>query len=68
MSTKRTKTSGQFAKGVSGNPSGRPPGSRNHATLLIESMLEGEAEQLTRKVIDLPWAGTSPHCASAWTG
>ena len=57
MSTKRTKGSGQFSKGTSGNPSGRPAGSRNHATLLMESLLEGEAEQLTRKAIELALAG-----------
>ena len=57
MSTKRTNGSGQFSKGTSGNPSGRPPGSRNQATLLIESLLEGEAEQLTRKAMELAMAG-----------
>ena len=57
MSTKQTKGSGQFSKGTSGNPSGRPPGSRNQATLLMESLLEGEAEQLIRKVIELALAG-----------
>ena len=57
MSAKRTNGSGQFSKGTSGNPSGRPPGSRNHATLLMESLLEGEAEQLTRKAIELALAG-----------
>jgi Family of unknown function (DUF5681) len=57
MSTKRTKRSGQFSKGTSGNPSGRPPGSRNQATLLMESLLEGEAEQLTRKAMELALAG-----------
>ena len=43
----------QFPKGISGNPAGRPPGSRNKATLLMEALLEGEADQLTRKVIEL---------------
>ena len=57
MSAKRTNTSGHFSKGTSGNPSGRPPGSRNQATLLMESLLEGEAEQLTRKAMELALAG-----------
>ena len=57
MSNERTKNSGQFSKGTSGNPSGRPAGSRNHATLLMESLLEGEAEQLTRKLLELALGG-----------
>ena len=57
MSNKRDEGSGQFVKGASGNPSGRPPGSRNQSTLLMESMLEGQAEQLTQKAIDLALDG-----------
>ena len=41
-----------FAKGVSGNPAGRPPGARNRVSLAIEALLEGEAERLTRKAIE----------------
>ena len=55
MPTKRTN--GRFSKGTSGNPSGRPPGSRNRASLQMESLLEGDAEQLTRKAIELALAG-----------
>src|SRR5689334_11133102 len=54
---KRSNGSGQFSKGASGNPSGRPPGSRNKATLLMESMLENEAEKLTRQVIKMALKG-----------
>src|SRR4029077_7685570 len=39
--------------GQSGNPSGRPKGSRNRTTLAAEALLDGEAEQLTRKAIEL---------------
>jgi hypothetical protein len=46
-----------FVRGSSGNPKGRPKGSRNKATLAIEMMLEGEADAITRKVIDLALAG-----------
>jgi hypothetical protein len=35
-----------------GNP-GRPPGTRNKATLAALALLEGEAEALTRKAIEL---------------
>jgi len=38
--------------GRSGNPAGRPKGTRNKATLLAESLLHGEAEQIIRKLID----------------
>ena len=39
-----------------GNP-GRPKGSRHRATLAAESLLDGEAEGLTRKAIELAMAG-----------
>lgn len=54
---KRKTGTGRFAKGTSGNPAGRPSGSRNQATLLMETLLDGEAEQLLRKVIELASAG-----------
>ena len=40
-------TAGQFSAGNSG----RPRGSRNKATLAIESLLEGQAEELTQIAI-----------------
>ena len=43
---------GAFEPGVSGNPAGRPKGSRNKTTIAIEALLEGEAETLTRKAIE----------------
>ena len=47
----------QFQPGQSGNPNGRPKGSRNAATLAIESLLDGEAAALTRKAVELALAG-----------
>jgi len=46
-----------FRPGQSGNPAGRPKGARNRATLAAEALLEGEAEALTRKAIELALAG-----------
>lgn len=42
----------RFQKGQSGNPQGRPKGSRNKATLAVQKLLDGEAEAITRKIID----------------
>jgi hypothetical protein len=48
---------GQFARGASGNPGGRPPGARNKAALAAEALLAGEAEALTRKAVELALSG-----------
>ena len=47
-----------FEKGNSGNPSGRPPGSRNKATLAAEMLLDGRAEALTQKAVERALAGS----------
>jgi len=39
-----------------GNP-GRPPGSRNRVTQMLEQLAEGQAEQLIQKVFELVQAG-----------
>jgi len=44
-------------KGQSGNPAGKPKGARHRATLAAEALLDGEAEALTRKAIELALAG-----------
>ena len=46
-----------FAKGRSGNPAGRPRGSRNRSTLAAQMLLQGEAEALTRKAVELALGG-----------
>lgn len=48
-----TDESGKFAPG---NP-GRPKGARHKATRAIEGLLEGEAEGLTRKAVDMALDG-----------
>ena len=48
---------GRYKPGESGNPAGRPPGTRNRATESAELLLEGEAEALTRKAVELALGG-----------
>ena len=47
----------RYKPGQSGNPAGRPKGARNKATVAAEALLEGEAETITRKCIDLALEG-----------
>ena len=49
-----------FRKGQSGNPAGKPKGTRNKITLALEALLDGEASALTRKAIDLAKSGDGP--------
>lgn len=42
----------RFQPGQSGNPNGRPVGCRNATTLAVEALLEGEAEAITRRVVN----------------
>ena len=48
---------GRFRKGRSGNPNGRRAGVRNRATQAAEELLEGEAEALTRRAVELALEG-----------
>ncbi len=41
-----------FKPGQSGNPKGRPKGARNKTTIALEALLDGEAEEITRKAIE----------------
>src|SRR5215470_5330717 len=56
LATKETQVM-QFQKGQSGNPAGRPRGSRNKTTVLLQNLLEGEAEEIARKAIEMAKAG-----------
>ena len=60
--TGAAKTAGEqrgrpFKPGQSGNPPGRPQGSRHKTTLAMDALLEGEAETITRKAIELAKEG-----------
>jgi uncharacterized protein DUF5681 len=48
---------GRWGKGTSGNPAGRPKGSRNRVTLLREYLSEDQQEQLLHKLIEFAMAG-----------
>ena len=48
-----------FQKGMSGNPHGKPKGTRHKATRAVEALLDGEAEALTRKAIEKALGGDS---------
>ncbi len=52
----RTET-GQFFPGQSGNPAGRTPGSRNHATVLAEQLFDGASGALANKAVQMALAG-----------
>ena len=49
-----------FQQGQSGNPNGRPRGSRNRSTQALEAILDGEAEALTRRAIEMALEGDGP--------
>ena len=42
----------KWQPGQSGNPNGKPKGARNKTTLAVLELLEGEAQAITRKIID----------------
>jgi Family of unknown function (DUF5681) len=50
-----------WVKGQSGNPAGRRKGCRNKAILSAELYLDGEAEGLMRKAVELAYAGSALH-------
>ena len=56
--TNGRKTDGTFARGNA--LGGRTPGSRHKVTLAVEALLEGQADALTQKAIDMALGGDGP--------
>lgn len=54
---KKKPNHGRWARGTSGNPAGRPVGSRNRSTVFYEQLLNGQGEALFQKAIELALAG-----------
>jgi hypothetical protein len=48
---------GKFAAGASGNPAGRPLGSRNRSSLLAHELLNADGELIVRKAIEMAKGG-----------
>ena len=42
----------QFKPGQSGNPAGRPAGSRNKATLALEALIDGQGEAVVQAMVE----------------
>ena len=53
----KNKLSPPWKPGQSGNPKGRPKGSRNRVSVACDELLDGEAEKLTRKAIEMALGG-----------
>jgi hypothetical protein len=51
------RQNGRFKPGMSGNPAGMPKGTRHKATRAVEALLDGEAEGLTRKAVEMAMKG-----------
>lgn len=53
----KKSASGKFKPGQSGNPSGKKPGTKNHATLIAQQLIDGEVDAITRRCIEGALAG-----------
>ena len=57
MTEKRKPPPHAWKKGQSGNPSGKPQGMRNKATMMVINLMEQGAEEITKAVIDAAKGG-----------
>lgn len=46
-----------FQPGQSGNPAGKPKGTRNHATRMVLALMDGAAQEITQAIIDAAKGG-----------
>ena len=54
---RKQKKDTRFKPGQSGNPAGKPPGTRHKSKMAAQVLLDGESEALTRKAIEMALAG-----------
>jgi hypothetical protein len=57
MTTKRKAPPHAYTPGTSGNPKGKPAGTRSKATQLLLALMEGDASAITKTVIDAAKGG-----------
>src|SRR5688572_474380 len=57
LGIERRRGNPAWVPGVSGNPAGRPKGSRNKASLLLEAMMADDAAAIGQSAIALAKAG-----------
>lgn len=57
MKTTGREQGGRFRKGVSGNPAGRPRGSRNRSTELLRELMQEGGEAVVRKLVEQAKSG-----------
>jgi Family of unknown function (DUF5681) len=57
--TARKQRGRPFEPGQSGNPHGRPRGSRNRTTLAVKALINGKAEEMAAKALELALNGDS---------
>ncbi len=55
--TKRKPPASAWKPGQSGNPAGRPKGSRHKTTLAVESLLQGQADEVAQKAVEMALEG-----------
>ena len=54
---RKQKKDTRFKPGKSGNPAGKPPGTRHKTTMAAQALLDGEGAALTRKAVEMALTG-----------